>query len=109
MTNPRSPRRTSTRKSGPTVRTATGGLPPAPPPPPEALPLPHERDESGGHTASRPDPLMRQARSDIDRGLVDTDLRSTPGLDAARRKALVSGTDTQVLPADPSASRRSRR
>jgi hypothetical protein len=71
---------------------------PAPPPglthtgvPPAAsdLPLPHDRDESPGATAVLPDPVIEQARRDLDAGMVDTDMRATPGLDAARRARLV--------------------
>jgi hypothetical protein len=53
------------------------------------LPLPHERDESTGHVAASPDPVIVQAYKDIQAGLVDTDLRATPGLDAERRKTLL--------------------
>lgn len=53
------------------------------------LPLPHERDESTGQVAAQPDPVIVQAHKDIEAGLVDTDLRATPGLDAARRDALL--------------------
>jgi hypothetical protein len=53
------------------------------------LPLPHERDEStGGAPAPTPE-VIRQAARDIEAGLVDTDLRATPGLDAPRRDALL--------------------
>ena len=55
------------------------------------LALPHERDESGPVSATLPDPVMAQAKRDIDAGLVDTDMRSTPGLDAKRRATLVPG------------------
>lgn len=42
--------------------------------------LPHERDESPeGHTA-QPRKVMEQAASDIEQGLVDTDLRGTRGV-----------------------------
>lgn len=61
-------------------------------PRPESLPLPHERDETSGPgtTASgEPRDVMKQARKDIEAGQVDTDMRSTPGLDAAERKRLV--------------------
>jgi hypothetical protein len=34
---------------------------------------------------------MVQAKRDIDAGLVDTDMRATPGLDAQRREHLVPG------------------
>jgi hypothetical protein len=54
-----------------------------------ALPLPHERDEAVGEVAQKVDPVMRQAKRDIDAGQVDTDMRATPGLDAAQRQRLV--------------------
>jgi hypothetical protein len=53
------------------------------------LPLPHERDQSTGQTDPRPNKVMRQAKADIDKGLVDTDLRATPGLDAQQREKLL--------------------
>lgn len=88
-------------KPGPTARTHTRMPPPAAaePPPPEDLALPHERDEASGQTSHQPDPVIHQAKRDIDRRLVDTDMRATPGLDAQRREALVSGSDTDVDPA----------
>jgi hypothetical protein len=55
------------------------------------LALPHERDESIDPSAAAPDPVMLQAKHDIDAGLVDTDMHATPGLDAALRKRLVPG------------------
>ena len=55
------------------------------------LPLPHERDESTPSVAATPDPVMVQAHRDIEAGLVVTDMRATPGLDAQRRAALVPG------------------
>lgn len=51
--------------------------------------LPHERDQNEGHVAKQPDPKIEQAKKDLDAGLVDTDMRATPGLDAARRDKLV--------------------
>ena len=68
-----------------------GGSPPGLVPPGEALALPHERDQSAQVTAPAPDPLVAQAKRDIDAGQVDTDMRATPGLDAHRRAALVPG------------------
>jgi hypothetical protein len=56
--------------------------------PDNALPLPHERDQSTGQVTPEPDPMVHQAKRDLDEGLVDTDLRATPGLDAERRKRL---------------------
>lgn len=53
--------------------------------------MPHERDEFVGQIASKTDPKVAQAKKDIDAGLVDTDMRATPGLDAARRAAMVPG------------------
>lgn len=41
--------------------------------------------------AAEPDAVMQQAKRDIDAGLVDTDMRATPGLDAALRNKLVPG------------------
>lgn len=55
------------------------------------LALPHERDESTDATAAAPDPSMVQAKRDIDAGMVDTDMRATPGLDAKLRARLVPG------------------
>ncbi|MGS5087886.1 hypothetical protein ACVC7V_15495 [Hydrogenophaga sp. A37] len=55
------------------------------------LPLPHERDETVNDTAEEPDPKMVQAKRDLDAGLVDTDMRATPGLDAKRRARQVPG------------------
>ena len=57
----------------------------------EALPLPHERDESTNSVASAPDAVIEQAKRDLDAGMVDTDMRATPGLDARRRTKLVPG------------------
>ena len=62
------------------------------------LPLPHERDETVNDTADEPDPKMVQAQRDLDAGLVDTDMRATPGLDAKRRARLVPGPGGQPPP-----------
>ena len=64
------------------------------------LPLPHERDESVDATADAPDPRMVQAQRDIDAGLVDTDMRAIPGLDAKRRARLVPGPGGKPPPPD---------
>jgi hypothetical protein len=53
------------------------------------LELPHERDEGLHATASQPDPVIEQAARDLAKGQVDTDLRTTPGLDAQRREQLL--------------------
>lgn len=55
------------------------------------LALPHERDESSDATDESPDPVMAKAKRDIDAGMVDTDMRATPGLGAKRRAGLVPG------------------
>lgn len=55
------------------------------------LPLPFERDEALPATAAAPDPVIAQAKRDLDAGQVDTDLRATAGLDAALRAKLVPG------------------
>ncbi len=55
----------------------------------DGLALPHEHDEKAGQTASEPAPEMQQAYEDIEAGLVDTDLRATPGLDARRRETVL--------------------
>ena len=53
--------------------------------------LPHERDESTNAAAEATDPVIAQAKRDIDAGMVDTDMRATPGLDAELREKLVPG------------------
>ena len=53
------------------------------------LKLPHERDESVGAAGRAPRRVIEQARRDLEAGLVDTDMRATPGLDAQRRRRLV--------------------
>ncbi len=52
--------------------------------------LPHERDQSddAGPAQASP-PVIRQAARDLEAGLVDTDLRNTPGADAQRRDELL--------------------
>lgn len=55
----------------------------------KGLPMPHERDESAGDSGMQPRPVIEQARRDLESGQVDTDLRSTPGLDAAGREQAV--------------------
>jgi hypothetical protein len=52
------------------------------------LALPHECDESSNPSAVAPDPGMAQAKRDIDGGLVDINMRATPGLDARLRARL---------------------
>ena len=44
-------------------------------------PLPHERDETATGESALPQPLMEQARRDIESGQQDTDLHGTRGLE----------------------------
>lgn len=83
--NPRA-RRPIGRQTATPARGAKGAARPA-----SGLKLPHERDQSTDAVAATPDPVMVQAKRDIDAGLVDTDMRATPGLDAERRARLVPG------------------
>ena len=53
--------------------------------------LPHERDEDTDMTDDQPDPKILQAYKDLKQGQVDTDMRATPGQDAAKRG--LSGID----------------
>lgn len=62
-------------------------------PPPS---LPHERDEYSEAAAAAPDPVIAQAKRDLDAGMVDTDMRATPGLDAKRRATLVPGPGGKI-------------
>lgn len=56
--------------------------------------LPHERDESPeGVQHQKPRSVIRQAAADVEQGLVDTDLRATPGLQKAP-----PGNDAQARP-----------
>lgn len=64
------------------------------------LKLPHENDEDTDMTADAPDPKMLQAWKDLQQGQVDTDMRATPGQDAARRARAVPGAGGQPLPQD---------
>ena len=44
---------------------------------------PHERDESPDGQDTAPRGIMKQAAKDLENGLVDTDNRNTPGVEAA--------------------------
>lgn len=61
----------------------------------DRLPLPHERDQGHGQVARQPDPVIEQASRDLQAGQVDTDMRATPGLDAARRSRMVDTPSPQ--------------
>ncbi len=63
--------------------------------PKSSLRLPHEQDESADQTAAKPDAVIVQAHRDLAAGMVDTDMRATPGLDAQRRAGLVPGPGGQ--------------
>jgi hypothetical protein len=51
--------------------------------------LPHERDESSDSQSTPPQPIIEQARQDIERGLTDTD--RGPPMDEAYRKQKQDG------------------
>jgi hypothetical protein len=57
----------------------------------EHMELPHERDQSTENTSAEPDADMKQATKDLAEGQVDTDMRASPGLDAAQREQYVPG------------------
>lgn len=54
--------------------------------------MPHERDEAPDAQNSKPRNVMQQAASDIERGLVDTDLHNQPGVERARAPGPRPGT-----------------
>jgi hypothetical protein len=56
-----------------------------------AIPTADKEAGSVNGVAKLPDPIIVQAKRDLDAGLVDTDMRATPGLDAKRRVKLVHG------------------
>ncbi len=70
------------------------------------LKLPHERDEDTDMTDDQPDPKILQAYKDLKQGLVDTDMRATPGQDAAKRARDVPGAGGQHPPQDENSVRR---
>ncbi|MDP2075719.1 hypothetical protein [Hydrogenophaga sp.] len=70
------------------------------------LKLPHERDEDSDMTDERPDPKILQAWKDLKQGQVDTDMRATPGQDAAQRGKDVPGAGGQQLPKEEKSVRR---
>lgn len=62
------------------------------------LALPHERDESTAATSEAPDPMMVLASRDIAAGMVDTDMRATPGQNAELRERMVPGPGGKPAP-----------
>lgn len=75
------------------IAAGSPGSPPAPDDPARDLELPHERDQAKGATDAPADEQIKQAKKDLDAGLVDTDMRATPGLDAENRDRLVPDGD----------------
>lgn len=61
------------------------------------LPLPHEHDESPDLAAVARDPVIVQAKRDIDASMVDTEMRATPGLVAKFREQIVPGPGGKPL------------
>lgn len=59
--------------------------------------LPNERDESPDAQNVKPRPDMKQAASDLEQGLVDTDLHGTPGVEKVKPAA-----PKQAAPQQPS-------
>jgi hypothetical protein len=59
--------------------------------------MPHERDESPEGRDQAPRGVMKQAAADLAQGMVDTDLRATPGAPPA------SGQAGQAKPRDDAA------
>ncbi len=51
--------------------------------------MPFEQDQSSDSSAEQPHDKMRQAKKDLDAGMVDTDLRNSPGQDAERQRELL--------------------
>lgn len=72
----------------------------------EHLQLPHERDEDSDMTDGEVDPVILQASKDLERGLVDTDMRATPGLDAQKRERYVPGPGGATVRKDDLGQRR---
>jgi hypothetical protein len=64
--------------------------------------LPHEQDESEDSQASAPREIMQQAHDDLERGLVDTDLRGSLGVDEATR---APHNNPEATPVDSSRAR----
>lgn len=65
--------------------------PPIAEPSPYPMPQPIPRPIPEPITDPKPNPIIAQAKRDIDAGQVDTDMRATPGLNAALRAKLVPG------------------
>ncbi len=61
--------------------------------------MPHERDEAPDAQDAKPRNVIKQAASDIERGLVNTDLHNQPGAERTRAPAPRAGT-ALPLPGD---------
>ncbi|MFT5644616.1 MAG: hypothetical protein ACI83P_002175 [Janthinobacterium sp.] len=59
------------------------------------MPLPHERDQSPDPQDMKPREVMKQAASDLEQGLVDTDLRGMRGVE---KVAPVPSQSAQPIP-----------
>ncbi len=55
----------------------------------DAMRMPFEQDQSSDSSADRPHAKIRQAKKDLDAGLVDTDLWGSPGADAEKQRELL--------------------
>ncbi len=60
--------------------------------------LPHEHDESHDSGSSGPREDMQQAYKDLDRGLVDTDLRGARGVEETVRKQKLPAGQPESMP-----------
>ncbi|MFZ4874885.1 hypothetical protein ACL9RI_07365 [Janthinobacterium sp. Mn2066] len=65
--------------------------------------LPHERDESPDAQHPKQRGVMKQAASDLEQGLVDTDRRAQPGVEKVkpappRQARPEAGSDTDTKP-----------
>lgn len=65
------------------------------------LQLPHERDENAEMTDGKVRSVIKQAAEDLESGQVDTDMRATPGLDAAQRERYVAGPGGKTRKKNP--------
>ena len=59
---------------------------------------PHERDEAPDGQGAKPRGIIKQAAEDLKQGLVDTELRGTPGIDQAVPSAPGASGQANPLP-----------
>ncbi len=83
-----------------TIRGAPGGTqPPASTGDTDgAMRMPFERDQSSDSSADRPRAVIKQAKKDLDAGLVNTDLRGSPGQDAEQQRKLLDAEKARSRP-----------